>query len=223
MIERYQNKLCASGTIVWTVTSPQDSMKVKTDLQYLSPAKVFINQQSIGGAQSKRKFLISDGQRFVYQIKNTDKVHSNSDTFTEPIREPRTGKLLTKDEVYIIGAKGLLDNYIPLDIVMGRPDNLAHLDRLIAKGLQDGGRADVNGQTCRVLKGRLSTKYDEVPSIDFTVSISAENDLVQMQTVERYKVDNGQTVAILMTWDVNVKVNDEKAVKTSLFKLPKTN
>lgn len=223
MIERYQNKLCASGTIVWTVKSPKDSLKVKTDLQYLNPNKVYINQTMTGGREgAKNRFIVSDGKAFAYFPVNESVVQSNSKVFAEPVKEPRTGKLQTTKEIYIIGAKGLLDKSTPLDIVMGRPDNLAHLDRLIAT-VEDGGRADVNGQTCRVLKGKMRTMYDAPPSIDFTVSISAKNDLVQMQTVERFKADNGQTITMLMIWDVDVTVNDEKAIKSSLFKLPKTN
>ncbi len=219
MVKHYQDRLCANGNITWTIESPKDSLKVRTDFQYLRPNKFWLLQQSVGGSR-RTGSIISDGKYFVYKPVNEDRVPSKKDYVMEPIKEARSGKLLTVDEIFIVGAPGLIDRSVPLDIVMGRPDNVAHLDKLLGV-VKISGTEQVNGQECTIITGTMRTIYTAAPSIRMTMAISKENELVQLKTVESIAGDNKQPITFHMTWDVSVTVNDEKQIQQKFFKLPK--
>lgn len=220
MIKKYQNKLCANGNITWTVQSPKDSLKVRTDFQYLRPNKIWILQQSVGGSSRKSGTIVCDGKYFVYRPDNKTTIETRRDLVKEPVREARTGRLLTIDEIFIIGSTGLLDRSVPLDIVMGRLDNVDHLDRLLGD-VKPAGEATVNGKECDLYSGKMRRVYNADPTIPYTLAISKSNELIQMKTVETIMGENKQAVTFHMTWDVSVTLNDEKQIQQKFFALPR--
>ena len=220
VIERYQDKLCATGTIVNTITSGKSTIKVMTDLQYLRPSKLSVRQKS---SSDKTAMTVSNGKAFIYKAPNFTQLEDKTEYRIEPVKELRTGNLLTVDEIFPIGSTGLLDKSTALDIVMGRKDNIGHLDRLLAD-LKFGEKQTINGKECTVIVGRMLEAYESDASFKVQFAFTANHDLVQIQTHQIVLGDDkGKEVAVnfVMTWDVDVKVNDEKLVIADKFILPK--
>lgn len=218
-VKTYQNKLCATGNIVWNIKSPKDGLRINTVFQYMNPNRVYIYQQMVGGA-GKKGLLVSDGKFYVFRIPNNSTFYDNSPLQSAPVREVRSGRLLTVNEIYIAGAQGLLDNSLALDFVMGREDNDIHLKQSLANVTLDG-EAKVNGQDCQIVKAMLRPIYTAPPTIPITFAINSKNELVQITDVESYKIDQNAPIKMNMTWDIEATVNDETKVQEGLFKLPR--
>lgn len=216
VIKANSNQLCAKGKISLLVKSSQDSLKVNTDFQYLSPNKVYIRQDSLGKSR-RYTLLVSDGKSFVYSPQQLTQVPAKTDFIAEPVRDAK-GDLLVVRDMYTVAQTFFIDRSIPLDIVMGRVDNSMHLSKILTD-LKFGEDVVVGEEKLKTINGLMRVDYNSPAAIPFQMVIG-ENKIYQMVTKESFVDDSKRTQIITFNWTVDYALNDEKVLDEKLFVLP---
>lgn len=216
-ISAYKDKLSVAGKILWSVEGGQDKGKVSTVFQYVRPNRAYVRQNQ-GFGSKKESLLVCDGKLVVF-TQNSALAQMNDTKYVfEPVKNPRTKKLLELESIYTIGQVGFLDRNIALDIIFDRDDNFIHLNGILADVKKEESKM-VNGKNCSIVTARMRVNYNAEANIPIQFAFDEKNLLVQIQTKESFNVGN-KTESFMMTWDIETRVNDESAIDEKLFTLP---
>lgn len=226
MMNHYASANTLSGklTYVQTAQGPDESGKTQvysakgeTDVQVERPNKIYVFQIMDGHDDNMnptkiKARIVSNGSRFLYAVP------MKFDVPYEELRESvnQGGQNLKVGDIYNIGGSGLIVKPAPLDVAIGRTEDLKQFrDQIVS--LEDQGQDTINGQTVHLVGGDWREYASAPPSAKYQIAISDAGDLLRYITKERVADPSGklQPVEVTTTWNVDLKVNG--SVDESLF------
>ena len=220
-LHKYFNASSLSGTIVQTIGDGGGVKKITTQVSYVRPNKIYIQQDLIHPNGLKAN-LTSDGKLFVYDppMKMKSKPYER---LYEPMVLPANGNnapLQLKIGDLFHAAHTSLAPSTFLDIAIAHMQHLEDLDiNVLTHKLT--GVVDYEGKKAYHLTGDWGQALNSLPTGKYELWISTEFDLLKFVLTEQYAV-NGRVVKLTTTETADLKVN--AAVNQSLFKvvLPKS-
>lgn len=227
MMDHYSQANTLSGKLTYTQTAqgPDETGKMRvytaqgeTDVQVERPNKIYVLQVMDGHDDNMnptkvKSRIVSNGSRFLYAVP------MKFDVPYEELRENvnQGGQQLNVADIYNIGGSGLIIKPAPLDVVIGRTEDLKLFrDQIVS--LDDEGRDTVNGQPVRIIGGDWREYASAPPSAKYQLAITDSGDLLRYTTKEKVADPSGkiQPVDVTTVWNVDIKVNGP--VDESLFK-----
>jgi outer membrane lipoprotein-sorting protein len=200
MIEYYNDARTMTGTIVMTTKVGEESGTITTTLQFEQPDKLYILQQkSIG---DRRTWLVvSNGKHFAYDPPFT--VDDPGRRLVELVDQP--GRKFTIKDIYAAAAKSIGDRSTPLDIAIGRLEDLKFL-RGQWKTLRYEGKSTSQGHEVNVIMGEWRPYEAAEPHGQYRMLITNGGELKEFAKSEAMRIpSNNQVVNIVTTWTVNLK------------------
>lgn len=211
MLQYYSGAKSITGTITYSATDGAGKVQVVTTLQYERPSKLYIRQVK-GGQHPLRWLVVSDGKTFSYGH-NPDSLDPLQDRLREPVQQGTT--TYDVNSIYAISAtEGLGDRSIPLDIAIGRHEDLAH-DNLTWMTVQLDGKTTYNGTSANLIKGKwrpygeAATDTNRAPG-RYEMVIADDGRLLSysiMRWIARDPQNPGDTFELRESWDVDLTVN----------------
>lgn len=201
MLARYATAPTLKGEILYTQSAAGKSLTGRTEVQYQRPSKIFVNQK-VESADLVASRIVSNGSRFLYSLPanlaSGDMAADPHQVLVEPVQQEQT---LTIAEIYGVGASSLTPRPVPLDIAVGRKQDLMLFKSQIAT-LQDLGPATVDGQAVRLIGGDWRAYADAPVSAKYQMAITDQGDLVRY--VQRELIadprPNMAPIEVVSTW-----------------------
>jgi outer membrane lipoprotein-sorting protein len=203
MLAYYSEAKTMTGTITETIKAGNESASVMTTLQFERPGKLYLRQQK---AQGNRQvwLTVADGKLFAY---NAPIGATNGDPNKRLIENMIVDNLvLNIGDVYSAASSSLGDRSTPLDIAIGRRDDLVYLRNQWAT-VENKGKADYDGGQVHVVMGKWRLHSGNEPTGQYRMYITDAGELKQFALSEKMANDSGQTLDILTTWDVKLIKN----------------
>jgi hypothetical protein len=213
MLAYYSSAKTMTGTITQTVKVGNASeVALVTTLQFEKPSKLYLRQQKKAG--NRRVWLtVSNGKEFSY---NPPSLGLSIDDPNRRLLEPVVENNVTKyvKDIYVAAASGLGDRSAPLDIAIGRNEDLRFL-RDQWQTVEYKGTTDYEDLQVHVILGQWR-QYGNVPaSGQYRMFITDGGELKQFARSETLQNDAGQTMPVFTTWDVKLVKNGK--VDPALF------
>lgn len=201
MFARYYEAKTVTGTVTMKQTLGSLAIECTTELQYERPGKLYVRQR-MTGAQAKSALVTADGKTFSY---NTPDYLPGSENVKRLIEKMDTafGKLDIGD-VYSAAAKSLADQSVPLDVAIGRKDDLTFRKNQWAT-LVYGGKVALGGESVHKVVGRYRAFQAANPSGDFEMLLSEAGDLRRYTLKSTLQAD-GRPLTVQATWEVRLAV-----------------
>jgi len=225
MMARYHDAKTLVGKIHLTVSAQNQSVSMDTVVQFELPSKVYIKQQknvaNPDPDQPNTWLVTSDGRNFTYDAP----IVANSLGHTT--RGTRLGESvfnatynITNDvrSIYLAAGKSLGDRSMPLDVAIGRKEDLVYR-RNQWVDYNVTGQKEVNGKTAYIVSGNYRD-YASAPSTGvYQIVLTAEGDILQYVEKTKIALDSqgSQVVTLTNQWDVDLTVNGK--VDPLLFKV----
>lgn len=209
MLAYYNSAKTLSGTIQMTQTAGGKQAVVSTALQAEWPAKLYLRQELKASFGTDSWLVTSDGMVFSYD--------PPSELEGKRLAEPVDYGAGNHDirSIYAATVKSIYDRSTPLDIIIGRKEDLRYRNYQWVNVVVQG-EAKIGEDTVTIIGGQWREYGQAPPSATYTMAIDAQNRLRQFTLREKIGVQN--TVQDVTTvWDVNV-VKDTP-VKPELFKV----
>jgi hypothetical protein len=233
MLKYYYGAETMTGTIVYTAYAGGGQAQMTTALQFERPSKLYIRQAK-GGSVPEVWMITSDGKFFSYDAPaNLMGSQPGSQIGAPGMRHERLiDSVVTWDsarraytsntvrEIYAVGAANLGDRSIPLDVAIGRPEDLKH-DSLEWVDPVLGGKKQVNGVEVNVITGKWRPYGDAQVAGDFELDVTDAGQLIRYG-VQRMIGDPDRQLAaqkLVEVWDVNLVMNGKP--DPALFKVVK--
>jgi hypothetical protein len=240
MLAYYANAQTMTGTIMLTVSDGAGQAQVSTDLAYERASKLYIKQAK-GGSSPRVWYVSSDGKNFSYEApgnlpgsnqrliepvtQRTDdyETDANGNFVLDAKKRPKP-KMLTYDigRIYSVAAPNIGDRSVPLDIAIGRHEDLQH-DVLTWMTVQSGGKVTVDGVEANSVIGKwrpygeASNDANNAPG-QYELDITDDGKLVRYIILQYIRDPrNGNTVNLTETWKVNLVPGGKP--DAALFKL----
>ncbi|HVT14110.1 MAG TPA: hypothetical protein VHE55_17745 [Fimbriimonadaceae bacterium] len=220
MLKYYSAAKTMTGTITYTATDGAGKVELVTTLQYERPSKLYIRQTK-DKPHPLQWLVLSDGDKFSYGH-NPDTFDVQRDRLTEAVRQ--VGMSYDIGSIYAIAApEGLGDRSVPLDVAIGRHEDLQH-DVLMWMTVNLEGKTTVNGVTANLIKGKwrpygeAATDPNEAPG-RYEMVIGDDGRLLRytvMRWIARDPKNPTDAVDLRENWDVDLTVNGTPT--ESLFK-----
>lgn len=219
MLERYHGAQTLSGTIRFTQAAGPATLVIETVVQYEWPSQLAIIQRKTGKEPQTWR-LISDGELFTYEIP-PDLIAGQAPAAGGRPRRlfekvVQNGVVHTVRDIYGIGARGLGDRSVPLDIAIGRRGDL---QAVIEQWTDLRMLPDPTGKgEFRVIGGGWRA-YGRAPvSGEFELWLDEDLDLRRYVLRERVQPRSGApTYLVVSTWDVDLKIGGP--IDPALFKI----
>ena len=205
MIEHYNDADTMTGTILMTTKVADQSLSISTTMQFEKPSRIYVRQQkSIG---DKRNWLIvSDGKRFAYDAPGLAAWEDPGKRLVEPV--VFKGIVQKFRDIYAAGATGLGDRSTPLDIAIGRTEDLKYL-RDQWKTVTFKGKSTYLGQEVNVVMGDWRPYGSADVQGQYRMLITPSGELKEFARSEVVKPAGApEAFNIVTTWAVNLKKND---------------
>jgi len=205
MIEYYNDAATMTGTIVMTTKVGNESLSISTNMQFEKPSRIYIRQQkSIG---NKRVWLIvSDGKKFAYDAPGLAAWEDPNKRLVEPVTF--NGIVQKFRDIYAAGATGLGDRSTPLDIAIGRTEDLRYL-RDQWKTVNYRGKSTHLGQEVNVVIGDWRPYGNAEVQGQYRMLITPGGELKEFARSEMVKPQGApEALTIVTTWTVNLKKDD---------------
>lgn len=213
MLAHYNNAKTLVGTIRMVQTAGNKQAMVTTEFQAEWPAKLYLRQELKASYGGDTWLVTSDGLVFSYD----PPVGVEGRRLAENVQHERgTHDVRT---IYAAVVKSIYDRSTPLDIIVGRTEDLRYRNyQWVNVTIQ--GETQIGEDTVTVIGGRWR-EYGAAPaSGTYTMMIDAQHRLRRFSIVEKVAVNaGGQQIVqdVDTTWDVNI-VKDGP-VKQELFKV----
>lgn len=212
---RYATAERVTGKILHSATGGGGTAGMETELQYERPSRLYLRQQKPGDPID---FLItSDGKHFSYNAPVRQLPYVDpKERMVEPVQTPFA--LHTVPLIYAAGSDAIKDRSVPLDIAIGRTEDLQFV-RATWANLLYVGLQSVNGKECHVIRGDHRVNGSSPVSGRFEIAVTAEYDLVRYQIIQRFAPPTNPEamVDVLFNWDVSLEVNG--TVDPKLFRV----
>lgn len=206
MFSKYSSAQTMTGSIRLQQSVGQQGGVLLTDLQFERPGKLYINQTA-QSPKSKSWLVTADGKRFSYQ----DPIEGSSKRLIETMKPE--GKSLTIADVYTASSKSIGDRSVPLDIAIGRNEDLRFVSGQWAS-LQYAGSFETEGVQLHRIVGDWRAYGNAAVSGKFTLLMTQAHELKRYIVEETWQI-NGQSMPVMSVWNVDLKLNG--AVDPSKF------
>ncbi|MCH8978270.1 MAG: hypothetical protein IH945_03390 [Armatimonadetes bacterium] len=215
---RYARAQTLSGTIVQTTSDGAGTITVKTNVSFVRPAKLYI-EQNRKAKNGLNLLVVSDGERFTYDHpRGTLKIVPPGDRLGEPVsgKYPFTEEPFSRviGEMYAI-AHSSLEPVTALDIAIAYSPHLADLTTNVATVVLSGSVLYKGRQVYRVT-GTWRRYKNEIPSGNYEMLVSSEYDILKFTLTEQYMV-RGRLVKATVIETVDIKVGTK--VDDTVFKV----
>jgi hypothetical protein len=210
MLAKYSKAQSVAGKITLTQVAGNQRGTLETQLHYVKPSKLRILQSQ--AAPEKREWLVlSDGELFTYPLpEEIAGVVREGERLWEAIRQK--DRLLEVRDIYLAASRSLKDRSAPLDIAIGRREDLEFLLNQWAS-LRYIGKQEVGGVPVHVVGGNWREYLDAPSNGVFELYIDEDHRLL------RYVIKGdvaavdprtgaltaAQTVASI--WDVDLQID----------------
>jgi hypothetical protein len=215
MFAKYASAATLTGTVELTVQAGSDKTEYTTQIQYERPSSIYLRQaKNVRG--SEIYLLTSNGVVFTYNApENVLAGVRSGERLMESVFA--NNKAQTIGEIYAAGSAMLRDRSAPLDIAIGRNQDLRFLTRQWAT-LTYRGKVDYEGKAVHYISGQYREYGDAPVSGVFEMLISEEHDLLRYITRMNIGTTEGglQVAEVVSTWSSRFVVNGP--VDRSLFK-----
>jgi hypothetical protein len=224
MLRYYFEAQSLTGTIMYTATDGTGQVQVQTVLQFEKPSRIYLRQNK-GGKTPQQWLLVSDGKHFAYdppaQLQND--LTGSAPRLVEPVWQVvdkgPTGQIMgnySVRQIYAVEAPGLADRSIPLDVAIGRPEDLQH-DNLQWMTVTADGQDSINGAPVTKITGKWREYGNQVTDVNYApgqywMYIANDGKLIRY-VVERSIPRDPQhpsftdTYKLRETWDVDLALN----------------
>lgn len=213
MMAHYYGAKVLIGTIILNQRSGSKVATIATQLQVQSPNKVFLRQRLDASYGQVEWLVTSDGNSFTYDPPKGIEGKRLMESCWQ------NGISFTYRNVYQAVVQSLGDRSTPLDLVMGRREDLEYR-RLQWATLTKLGDSKLGDVPVTVVGGKLRD-YGKAPvSGQYEMYIDAKYQLLRYVEHESVAVKvNGQDVvqAVESVWDVNIAIDG--TVDPALFKV----
>jgi hypothetical protein len=213
MLARYSNAPSLKGEILYVQSAAGKSLNGRTVVQYERPSKLYISQTIEPSDQPER--IVSNGVKFLYSLPTNlatgNMAADPHQALVENVSQldPRQDKVrnLTIGEIYGIGGGGLSPRPVPLDIAIGRNEDLLLFRSQIAS-LQDLGPDTVDGKAVRLIGGDWRA-YSAAPvSGKYQIALTESGDLIRY--VQRELIGDPRPgmppIEVISTWIARFEV-----------------
>lgn len=206
MIKRYSDAQTLSGNIKTTVTIGNQRIIVTSNVQIERPLKMHLFQKVEG--QTDSFLVVSDGKKFSYPkpMGGPSSDRDPNGRLVEPIFE---GTKL--GDVYRAIAGSVAERSAILDLLVSDTRDLMLL-RDQWSTLSDGGKVDLSGTPCRIVKGDWRLNKISETSGEYSMWITEQGEL------KKYSVVQAQGAALLGKGDYDGDVKREHAVDIEIGK-----
>jgi hypothetical protein len=245
MLKYYADAQSMKGTITLTVSDGGGQAQMGTELQFERPSKLYIRQYK-GGRAPQQWLAVSDGSLFSYD--SPDMLGSNPGQIGSPGSQTRrltehvlqaTGEFMTDAQgkrvakmanydvrqIYAVVAAGSLgDRSVPLDVAIGRHEDLQH-DVLTWMTVDLQGKVKIDGVEANQIVGKwrpygeAATDATQAPG-QYEMIVTDEGKLLRytiLQYLPRDPRNPSDYVKLLEIWNVDLTVNAK--ADASLFKV----
>lgn len=206
MLAHYYKAKKLSGSILLTTTAGKVSGKLLTTVQFDDPSKLYIRQDLQAESQGTW-MIVSDGNLFSYPLPATQL--GEAKTLVERVFD--NGELRSFRDIYAIGASGLKDRSAPLDIAIGRFEDLKFFKGHLATYTL-GQPEDVRGKSCQVVQGgwRVSPKA-VVAESRYRIWITDSGELMRYEITDNIEspTSPGTMVQVRQVWDVDFHLDGQ--------------
>lgn len=222
MLAYYNNAKTLTGTIQMTQTAGSRQATVSTVIQAEWPSKLYLRQELKAAFGSDSWLVTSDGMVFSYDPPS----ELEGKRLAEPV-DHATGSHDIRS-IYAATVKSIYDRSTPLDIVIGRMEDLRYRNYQWVNVVVQG-EAQIGEDKVTVVGGQWR-EYGQAPaSGTYTMAIDGQKRLRQFTLKESLEVGNEVLIVkgqrprnptiqqITTVWDVNV-IKDGP-VKPELFKV----
>lgn len=204
MLAFYNDAQMLVGTITMTQKVGEHGGSIVTNVQFDQPDKLYIRQQKSIGDRSVW-MIVANGKHFAYDAPDLRTLSVNQ---RKRLVEAQTlpNKKLGIREVYAAGAVNLGDRSTPLDIAIGRKEDLmANRDQW--KTVEYKGTVEHNGATVHVIMGAWRP-YGTAEAVgQYRMYITDRGELLQFARSETMQIEGQGPMQIVTTWDVKLEKN----------------
>jgi hypothetical protein len=218
MMAKYADAKTMVGTIRLTVSAMGQKSHLDTYLQYEKPSKLYLKQ--VSPLQARPWLVVSDGKHFVFDKPNY-LPGSEVERLIEPVVEMQPPKKRgdspkeirkTIREIYAASSASLKDRSVPLDIAIGRLEDLQFIRDQWAT-LYYRGKAEVNGRQVDLISGDWRAYGLAPASGSYELYIAEDGSLVRyvlLGSVAGTDPNSGratQATDVVSVWDVALNIN----------------
>ena len=237
MLQYYADAKTMTGTITLTATDGGGQAQLETQFQFEKPSKLYIRQAK-GGANPVQWRVTSDGAMFSYDspdvlpggeqggAQRPRLLESIDQVVADQYVKGPNGKPVPKHEnydvkkIYAVAAASIGDRSVPLDIAIGRSEDLHH-DVLTWMTVESNGKVSVNGVEGSSIVGKWREYGDQETDPrnargEYELVITDEGKLLRYTIVQNIGQAN-KFAQLREIWNVDLIVNGKP--DSSLFKV----
>ncbi len=212
MLAKYAAARSLTGTITLTQSAMDHAGQLRTTLQFELPSKLYLRQDLATG-QGRTWLVTSDGKYFSYDVPKLP-WQDRGTRLVEPV--VYRGRTQSVREIYAASALSLGDRSAPLDIAIGRNEDLRYLKNQWAS-LRYQGRTKLRDEDVHVIMGDWREYGDAPASGQFRMMLSESGDLRQYALSENFALPTVGQKNVVSIWDVRLEVDAKP--DPNLFKL----
>lgn len=233
MLQYYYEAQSLTGTITYTASDGQGQVQVVTTLQFERPSKLYMKQVKVGG-QAHQWLVTSDGKQFSYDSpyglmgSEPGKIGTpggRSRRLVESVKQPVPDQIVVDSsgkrhlkmadldvrQIYAITAATIGDRSVPLDIAIGRLEDLQH-DKLEWMTLALNGKLTFNGAEGNLIEGQWRQYGDQVSDPagapgDFKMLITDDGRLLSYLVHRKVGHNKTDERDLTETWVVDLTPN----------------
>jgi hypothetical protein len=229
MLQYYADAQTLTGSITLTASDGKGQAQLLTQIQFEKPSKLYIRQAK-GGTKPAVWLVTSDAKNFSYDY--PDFLPGTQTTrLLESIRQVVPNQFVKgpdgKDQpkyanydvrqIYATAAASIGDRSVPLDIAIGRSEDLRH-DVLTWMTVHANGKVSVNGVEGNSITGKWREYGDQDQTRgEYELVITDDAKLLRYTIVQNMGTGPTSYVQLRQTWDVDLTVNGKP--DPSLFKV----
>lgn len=203
-----------TGQIDFVQSASGIQATVSTTFQYQSPSLIYIRQVRRSNDPAEA-LVTSNGTHFSYNFPKEPFQPMNKDRLIETVAQQ--GKMLTYRDIYVASSAGLLDRCVPLDLAIGRIEDLKYARNQWASMDWIQSTPDANG--LREIGGQYRQYGDAPVSGKYEIWVDKDNNLRRYVVREVYAFAGQSMGEVVSTW--NAKLNIDAKPDANLFKLVK--
>lgn len=203
MMFRYSRAVTLTGTIVLTESFQDHSVSVRTDIQYLRPEAMLYIRQTQNLPRTRTFMVQSDGEVVLYSAPYAP-FEENPNPNRAPLIETLNNsseRRVSLGEVYAIGTASLRDRSTPLDLAIGRDEDLRFLVNqwaTVRLGQPRNGNYIIFGDWRQYGDADVTGWYE--------LEVTPRFDVVRFTKGEVFGFGDGMSGEIVSNWVVNLDV-----------------
>ena len=208
VLAHYYKAKKLSGTILLTTVAGGVTGTLKTYIQFDDPSKLYIRQDLSTANSGGTWKIVSDGVRFSYPLPDSQLGSQNRKNLVEPVSS--NGDVRSFRDIYSIGGGGLKDRSAPLDLAIGRFEDLKQFKGHLATH-QMVGTVELRGKQCQVVEGDWSVVRGVPSESKYRLMATVEGELMRYEIIDHViNPQNSSTmIDIRQVWDVDLHLDGE--------------